>query len=197
MGHLQLARELRVEVALGGGPRLPCGSFAGLQFPHRVLERRSFRPHPLDRPAVPGDALFVDPDERGDRTDCASEFTDAADTEQQLRVARAPAFVDVDEMRLEVRKLGDSRLLQTGNPIRRLLNGEQRSSHGSVRLLQALRLQVSLDLKSPQVAQERAGLPRELIGFPLECADPVVDPARQGLRAAASGLLRAQRGSGE
>ena len=106
----------------------------------------------VQRSSVFGHALFVDAYDRGDGACRAPEVANGAAAEQQPRVAAAAAFVDIDELRPQIRKLRQSLPFEPFESSRRLLDRRLAARDRCARLLDALALQLLFDLELTKIA---------------------------------------------
>ena len=148
--------------------RLARHRFAGLDLASPLRECGSLGSKGITRSVVLGDSLLVDARQRRDGPRGASELAHISRAEEQARVSTASALVDVHELLLHVRHLGQSLQLEAGESIGRLLQRPLGFRRLCGRLLGLLVLQVALDLELAEIADERARFARQTLRLPLE-----------------------------
>ena len=92
-----------------------------LQFGRFLHECFALGAQALDCPPVLGDPLLVDPHQSRHRPHRPAQVADSLSFEQQPGVSAPPSLVEVDELRLQVRQLRRTLLLELRESGRRVL----------------------------------------------------------------------------
>ena len=141
-----------------------------------------------------GDPALVDRRQRGDGACRTGEVAYAVCTQQQRHITAASAFVEVDELSLEIGELRGALSFEIRQP--RRCHGQRLFRVGSIRfgLHGFLRAQVPLDLELAHVAEQTLGLTGQVLAFPLQGTDPLVDAARVSTRRRLCGSGKDEQG---
>ena len=211
ISHLQLTGELCVQVAarVDLSDQRPARRHRAIRRDARLLrfrrprferaqlglERRALGPQLLHRAAMFFEPGLVDAHEGSDGARRPAQVADGSAAEQQGRIPRASALVDVHELRFHVGQLRESPLLECVEPGSGVANGRFAAGHRVLRLTQALHLYLAFDFEGAELAEQRTGLAGQRVGLGLERPDPFVDPLRLRVASRAIGDLRGGNGA--
>jgi hypothetical protein len=112
-------------------------------------------------------ALLVDARQRRDGSRGTREFAYIFGAEQQRSVSAPSAFVDVHQLLLHIRQLGEPLQFQAGESIGSLTQRLLRRVGVGGRLFGLLGLEVTLDLQFAQIADERSRFAGETLCLTL------------------------------
>ena len=124
------------------------------------------------------DTFLVDAHHRGDGARGAAELSDASCAQNAVcAIAGASTLVHVDELCLHRRELRDALRFERQQTLRRILDGSLNLDDRGLRVTHAFDLDVPLRFELAQVAEQRARLTGQTIGFRLKRTDAVGDRA--------------------
>ena len=159
-----------------------------------ALLERGARPFQLRKRALTrGDAVGVELRQRAQNARGLADLADVGGGQQELEVAALAHLVDVDEPGA---KLGAARgflLLEVVHPLP--VRGELAGNLRAVRreLPELFGLDLTIDFQLSQIAEQRALVGRQTVGFLLQRLQPIGRALRQRLGARAVGRLSLQR----
>ena len=194
---LELARQLRVQIALPvdiadevgarlrgalrGGLRLFGGGAKRGEFRAAGLERLAFLLELGEGCGVRRDAIAIELGERGDGAGGLAEAAQVGGGEQEPEVARLAELVDLDQPLLQLGELGPRRGLKRVHARRGPVELGLDLRGVGVESLELLGLELALDLEPAEVAEQRALLGREAVGFALQRLEAFAGAPRERL----------------
>ena len=159
-----------------------------------ALFERGARPLQLRQRALArGHAIGVQLRQRAQDARGLSDLADVGGGQQEPEVTALSHLVDVDEPGAQLRAARGFLLLEVVHPlpVRGELAGNLRAVRGE--LPELFGLDLTIDFQLSQIAEQRALVGRETVGFLLQRLQPIGRALRQRLGARAVGRLRLQR----
>ncbi len=158
-----------------------------------ALLERGARPFQLRKIALTrGDAVGIELRQRAQNARRLTDLADIGGGQQELEVAALAHFVDIDEPGAKLGPACGFLLLEVVHPLP--VRGELAGNLRAVRrkLPELFGLDLTIDFQLSQIAQQRAFVCRQPVGFLLQGLQSIGRALRQRLRARALGRLSLQ-----